>query len=417
MFAQSVNSLSNLMVAIVVARTLGPSGLGHFALLFTLLLTLLALQSAWVGDSLTVLDRLEPRIRRGIANSQWIHMLVGMLVGGFLAYDFGGIGVVGTVVFAAMVGTWELEEYGRRMFMARLEFWKQAANDGSYLVITAACLIACAALATITLTAILCCMTIGAFGAFLLGVIWLPPEERLHRPSLTTTGLHEVSRYGFWRGAQSGSGYASQVIVRTLVIGLASATVLGQIEAARLVVAPLFTFAGALTNVTLASFARSVKAKRPVSSLIGVTIIGCGAICVVYGAFVFAVPGFLTHFLVGARFHTDTTALAGWLLVAMAVALSTPFTSLALVIARSSAVFRLRLIGSLVEVVLTVAVLAALRPSLMPACLAAGTALSGVLVWRLARAASASAEHGEGSGGSQPAQNAGVGVGGPHLIR
>jgi hypothetical protein len=192
---------------------------------------------------------------------------------------------------------------------------------------------------------------------------------------------------------------------------------MGQIEVARLVVAPLFTLIGALTNVTLASFARSVKAKRPVSSLMGVMIIGCGAVCVIYGAFVFTFPSFLTHLLGGSRFHPDTMALAGWLLLALAVALSTPFTSLALVIARSSAVFWLRLFGSFLEVALTVVVLVALRPSLMPACLAAGTAVSGILVWRLARAASAAAEHDQDSPPLQPISHAGVGLGEPHPIR
>jgi len=374
------------MVSIVVARLLGPSALGRFALLFTILLTLVALQTAWVGDSLTVLDRKQPSIRQGIATSQWMHVLVGMLVGGLAARYIGGVSSVGAIIFAFLVAAWELEEYGRRMFMARLEFWRQAANDSSYLVITAVCLVGWATLATMSLSAILCCMTVGALGAFLLGVAWLPSEERLTGPS--RTGFMEVSRYGFWRGAQSGSGYLSQVVVRSLVIGLSSAATMGQIEAARLVVSPLTTLVAALSNVTLASFARSAKAKRPVSSLIGVVIIGCGAVCLIYGAFVLAFPGFLTHLLAGPRFNPDMTALIGWLLVALVLALSTPFSTLAVVLVRSSTVFRIRLVGSVFEISLTVAVLLVSLPSLMPTCLSIGAAISGIMLWRVARAAS-----------------------------
>lgn len=387
MFAQTINSLSNLMVSIVVARLLGPSALGRFALLFTILLTLVALQTAWVGDSLTVLDRGRSSIRQGIATSQWMHVFMGMLVGGLAARYIGGVNSADAFIFALLVAAWELEEYGRRMFMARFEFWKQAANDGSYLVITAVCLLAWGTLTTMSLSAILCCMTIGALGAFLLGIAWLPAEERLIGPS--RTGFFEVSRYGFWRGAQSGSGYLSQVVVRSLVIGLSSAATMGQIEAARLVVSPLTTLVAALSNVTLASFARSAKAKRPVSSLVGVVILGCGAVCLIYGAFVLALPGFLTHLLGGARFSPDMTALIGWLLVALVLAVSTPFSTLAVVLVRSSTVFRIRLIGSAFEISLTVAVLLVALPSLMPTCLSIGAAVSGIMLWRVARAASA----------------------------
>lgn len=389
-FAQGVNSISNLMVGIVVARALGPGALGRFALLFTLLLALVAVQTAWVGDSLTVLDRGRASIRSGVANAQWAHTVLGSVAGGILAYTVGDVGVACSIAFAALVGVWELEEFGRRVFMARLDFWRQAANDGSYLIVTAVALATWWATATLTLTAILICMAIGALCAFLLGVWWLPGDERLLRPSPSSPGFREVAVYGMWRGAQSGAGYASQVIVRSLVIGMASAAVMGQLEAARLVFAPLFTLIGAATNLTLATFSRSERAAgRATSLLVTAAVAGLGSACVFYGAIVLSLPNVFVHLLAGSHFHADRVVLAGWFAVTLTLAVSTPFTTLALVVATASTVFYMRLAGSVAGVVLTAIALQASRPVLIPGALAVGVALSGIMLWRLSRTASA----------------------------
>lgn len=377
------------MVGVVVARALGPEALGRFALLFTILLALVSVQSAWVGDSLTVLDRTQTRLRRGISNTQWVQVVLGSIAGGILAYAIGHAGLAASFVFAGLVAAWELEEFGRRVFIARLEFWRQAANDGSYLVFTAAALAVCAILSTLSLALVLACMTIGAMCAFLLGIVWLPDNERLQRPTLSTSGLRDVAGYGIWRGAQSGAGYAAQVIVRGLVIGLASVAIMGQLEASRLVFAPLFVLVAAVANLTLATFARSARETGGgTSKLVRAAVVGSAAICVLYGAVVLVFPNVFVRLLAGAQFDPDRLALAGWFALAIAIAITTPFSTLALVISRSSTVFYLRVAGSVFGLLLTIVALEAARPELVPAALAAGALLSGVLLWRLTRKAS-----------------------------
>ena len=83
MAAQAANSLSSLVVAVVVAQLLGPASLGKFAVLFTLLLTFVAWQSSWVGNSLTVLDREAADVRQGVSTTQWLHVVVGAPLAGW----------------------------------------------------------------------------------------------------------------------------------------------------------------------------------------------------------------------------------------------------------------------------------------------------------------------------------------------
>jgi len=381
--AQGFYSLSNLVVGITVARSLGAAALGHFAFLFTLLTAFVAVQTAWVGDSLTVLDRNDPTVRRGLATTQWANCLVGALAGGSIAYLAGGVGVLSAVVFATLVAAWELEEFGRRTFMARLEFWKQAANDGSYLVLVAVALLAYQQLFGLTLAGTLVCMSAASLAAFVLGAAALPSEERLGLPRFSVAGLRDVARFGAWRGAQGAAGYASQVAVRSLVIVLASAAAMGQLEAARLVVAPLFTITAASANLTLAGLSRPGAGERSGSHrrLLRVALLGLAAISSVYAAIVLAFPAFFVHLLAGDGFAAHRLSLLGWLALAFVVAFSTPIASLALVARRAAPVFWSRLGGSVVGLVLAAVALAVSRSDLVPISLGVGAAIGLVLLW------------------------------------
>ena len=190
-----------------MARSLGAAALGHFAFLFTLLTAFVAVQSAWVGDSLTVLDRNDPTLKRGLATTQWAHCLVGGVAGGAIAYLAGGIGVASAVVFGTLVVAWELEEFGRRVFMARLEFWKQAGNDGSYLVLVAVALLAYRQLLGLTLAGTLGCMAAASLAAFVLGVASLPPSSAWVFRDLTGAAYtgSRVSVLGAARRARQGT--------------------------------------------------------------------------------------------------------------------------------------------------------------------------------------------------------------------
>ncbi len=383
--AQAVNSLSNLLVAIFVARTLGPSAFGQFALLFALITTATAIQTAWVGDTLTVLDRGQVSIRRGINVSQLAITSISGLAAFGVAFSLLSLSALGSLAFAALVAAWLLEEYGRRVFMARLEFYKQAANDGLYLAVSLLLLSIMAALNTITLTTVLLCMAAAAFAAFVAAAFVLPSHERLGLRGIDGAGLAEVTRFGFWRGMQAGAGTMSNAVVRWLVISLASAPTLGNIEAARLLIAPLFTLFAASTNLMLPVFNRlahgSLLEARRAMNVAALALLGTAT---VYGALVLVAPSVAVHVLVGSRFHPGRVLIVGWLAVASIVGLSNPSGTMAVVTQRSASVFWRRICGSMLGLVAAVVALRMAQPSWIPLCLALGAALSGVLVWRLA---------------------------------
>jgi O-antigen/teichoic acid export membrane protein len=56
----------SLILQAIAARTLGAAGYGTYAVLYSILVLLLAVQTSWVGDSLTVFDRFDPRIQGAI---------------------------------------------------------------------------------------------------------------------------------------------------------------------------------------------------------------------------------------------------------------------------------------------------------------------------------------------------------------
>lgn len=267
--------------------------------------------------------------------------------------------------------------------MARLEFWKQATNDCSYLLFVVAALLTYHQLFGLTLAGTLACMSVASLGAFALGAASLPPADRLGFPRLSNAGLRDVARFGAWRGAQGAAGYASQVAVRGLVIVLASAAAMGQLEAMRLVVAPLFTITAASANLTLAGFARSAVGQGSGANrrLLRVALLGLTAVSTVYAAVVLALPGFFVHLLAGGGFPAHRSALFGWLLLAFVVSVGAPVSSLALVARRAAPVFWSRLGGSLVGLALAAAALAASRAELVPVALGVGAALGLVLLW------------------------------------
>ena len=68
--SQGIVAGSSLLLQLVALDRLGAEGLGRFAVLFGILITANSVQSGWLGDSLTVLDRFDPGIRRALLRSQ-----------------------------------------------------------------------------------------------------------------------------------------------------------------------------------------------------------------------------------------------------------------------------------------------------------------------------------------------------------
>src|SRR3954468_20877166 len=86
-FGQVTQAAAGLVLSVAAARFLGAAGLATFSLIYGAIVLVTAVSSGMVGDSLTVLDRHEPRVRAGL--HVWA-VVVSV-----------GAGVVGTVVAVA----------------------------------------------------------------------------------------------------------------------------------------------------------------------------------------------------------------------------------------------------------------------------------------------------------------------------
>src|SRR3954451_25173249 len=82
---QAVVAVTSLVLMILVRHQLGSAALGFYAILINALALITALQTAWVGDSLTVLDRFEPRVRQGLVASIVMFSAVAIVLGSLMA--------------------------------------------------------------------------------------------------------------------------------------------------------------------------------------------------------------------------------------------------------------------------------------------------------------------------------------------
>src|SRR3954470_6464233 len=78
---QAVVAVTSLVLMILVRHQLGSAALGDYAILINALALLTALATAWIGDSLTVLDRFEPKLRRGLVASLVAFSALAIVVG------------------------------------------------------------------------------------------------------------------------------------------------------------------------------------------------------------------------------------------------------------------------------------------------------------------------------------------------
>jgi O-antigen/teichoic acid export membrane protein len=383
LLAESLNSLGTFVVTIYVARVLSPATLGQFSFLFAVLLVIVGIQTSWVGDTLTVLDRSHPEIKRGLHLTQHLLTASGFVAGGLIAATALDISVVVAISFGALVATWQLQEYGRRIFMARLEFHNQARNDGLYLVVVTALLaMPLVAAWQVSLAYVLCAMALASGLAFLTSYFTMPPIERLQINDLRGPGLRRVASYGGWRAGQVSVGNLSQAITRYLVIALASSAMMGVIQAAYLTLAPLFTLFAAATNVMLPVLTRAVR--RSPAELRRWTLLFAALITsasLIYGLAVLAAPSAIVHLIAGDQYSPSMLVIGGWIATALAVGLGLAFTSAALVVENVATVFWQRTMGSLLGLVIVVGVLVLSQPAFVPVALACGAALSTGLLF------------------------------------
>ena len=136
---------AGLVLQVAAARSLGAAGLAAFSLVYGALVLVTAVASGMVGDSLTVLDRHDPRVRAGL--HVWELLLAGGAgaAGAVLAGATGLLPPAGAVVLGLAVTAFVLEDTLRRVLMAAGRYWSLPAVDLTSLAVSLLALVVCAA--------------------------------------------------------------------------------------------------------------------------------------------------------------------------------------------------------------------------------------------------------------------------------
>jgi O-antigen/teichoic acid export membrane protein len=404
---QAVTAGCSFLLQIVAAHRLGVAGLGGYALCVALLVTATALYTGWVGDSLTVLDRQQPRIRPALVASALTAWLVSAVVGVGVVLLLGVGSTETALIFAALVVAWLAEETGRRLLMARLEMWSLVLNDVTYAVATLLALVVLTRTGTrLTLGTLLGAMGIGAVAAVLMAVLQLPRAEwGTLRPGIR--GLPELSSFAAWRSLQATLRPASLLLVRVLVANLTSLAVVGLLEAARLVLAPAQTVINGAGNFLLPSFAVAERwgtgigrhlAERAVRVLVVVTVL--------VGLLAAAFRAPLGNLLTGGGIPLSAACIVGWAAYLATWAATLPFVAELVARRRSRDVFVARLVDSVVGLTLAAgALILGASYAVIPWLLSVGGVVAAWWVRRLAlqtRGPAAASSPGPRAGG-QPA--------------
>ena len=375
--AQVVTSGTSLIVQLGAARTLGVAGFGTFALLLSLLVVLNATVTGLVGDSLTVLDRTDPAIGAALSWIQAVLTVAGALGAAAAAVLLTELRGLDVILYSGLIAAWLSEELGRRRLMAGLRYLRLAVNDGVYGVVTLGLLAPAIVDGNASIRSFFLSMFVGASAAFLVGLAQLPPGERPGVPR-RPGNLRAVLRFGAWRSAQTTVSTGTNFLVRFAIATLASTSVLGRVEAARLLAAPIFVALQATGSFLLPFYSRGRQNLRA-QSLGRVTAVVVGG-AALWGVVVLAFLDPLSALVTGGEYDLSALATTSWILAALAYGAGVPASQALLAVGQASArVFRIRLAGAAVAAGLLFP-LAALRPAAVPLGLALGSGLAAMLL-------------------------------------
>lgn len=380
-----VTAGGSLVLQVVAARSLGAAGYGTFVLCTTVLTLIVSVQTGWVGDSLTVLDRHDRSIRGALLLSHLGFVVAGGVISTtvFLLLRLGGTGTA--AVFAVLVAVWITEELGRRILMARQEFWKLVVNDLVYVVVTLGALVVWYQTGhRLSVSSYFVMMTVGAAAAVVVALLQLPRRE-LAGGRLSRAGVRKVLDFAAWRSAQAAIRPFGLFVTRVLIATLASRAVLGEVEAARLLLAPALTLLNGVGVFLLPYYARQNRESRGVSSAGLLAVIGALVVvtCAV-GTVATVLVEPLSRLLTSGDFPIEGRTVLGWTAFAVAYAAGMPCATLLVAQRRSRLVFQLRLVDLLVGTALVVAVASLGIPTAAPLAVAVGAFVGAGLLFRQA---------------------------------
>ncbi|WP_326967262.1 hypothetical protein [Arthrobacter sp. CG_A4] len=379
--AQGSQALASFALQLVAAMTLGLDGLGQFAILYGVILLVTAIVSGFVGDTLTVLDRRNPSVRFTL--QLWcLGLSVGAgLCGAAVALATGFLAPPGALIFGGAITFFALEDTVRRLLMADLLFWKVVVVDLAGLGGALAALGLAAVAGPLSLATCFAAIICGQLVALAIGILILPKDERfliLRAQALSPA----VARFGIWRSLQQAVRPALLTAVRVAVTLMAGLAATGQLEVARIYVAPIMLIVSGASSYLFAAFAREKGV--PIKQMLRAADRGVAALTLVaLGSGIIAMvllPA--VGQLVGGQ-KPDVIAVLGWIVYATSVAAVTPYGALAAVRGKQAGVLGIRLTDSAVSLLL-VGTFVTLTGGfiLAPVLMAIGSLLGGPLIRR-----------------------------------
>jgi O-antigen/teichoic acid export membrane protein len=381
--AQGSAAGGSLVLQLLVARSIGEAGFGTYQLLLAALVLVTSVQTGFIGDTLTVLSREDSAVRGALAAAQGLFLLLGAAVAVGVALASSGGDMWLAVAFALATVFWLLEDTGRRLFIARMRFGGLVANDVVYFVATLATLVLLSLRrGELGLVDVLLATAAGAFAAAVAARAQLPGED-FRGGAVTRAGMREVASFAAWRSAQAGLRPLADLGIRATIAGIAGAAALGQLQAARLLMAPLFTALAGLGSFLLPAYMRRAPGlgltARP--ALLRQTLALVGATLLYTGLLVFTADS-LNQLLFGSSIDIDRVAVLSWGIFAAGFAAGLPIVTAALARRESRRVFVVRLADVVVGLPLVAAILVLVGPSLTPVGTAAGMVLATGILWR-----------------------------------
>jgi O-antigen/teichoic acid export membrane protein len=351
--AQIVLALNGFLLQILATRELGAAGLGTFALLFGAIVMGTAFTTGLIGDSLTVLDRSRSSIRAALFRLAWLLVTALGLLSFGVSVNY--LPVTTAALFAVAMAIFVTADLSRRMLMANLRFWRLVIVDSFALAATLFFLGAFTLGGPLELNHFIAALATGQAVACLLALTQLPPSER----TLGVRGWGDwraVLNYGLWRAVQQFVRPTTLNAARWIVLIAAGTAAVGELEAARVFVAPAMLLVQGFGSYLFSSYA----ADRDYDTAFLVTRADRAATTMLIGAaFIALLGGFLLPFagdwLTGGTFDLSLIAVLGWSCYVASCAAVLPYGSLAAVRGKQQLVLTIRLADSALSLALAAA--------------------------------------------------------------
>jgi O-antigen/teichoic acid export membrane protein len=347
--AQVWQAAASFGLQVAAAHLLGARGLGQLALCLGVIVLATAITSGFVGDALTVLDRQDHGIRAGL---QWwaaVLAVVGPCLAAMALWSFAVLDAGEALWFLAAAALFQIEEVARRLLMATLRFWRLVLVDSVALLVAVAALVVESLARGVTLGTFFVAVAAGQLAGLVVALALAPARER-RLVSMRGARIRGVASFGGWRGAQVAVNPGVFTAMRVLVVAAAGSAALGQLEAARIYVAPAILSIQGIGSYLLASYARDHT--LPLRSLVSrasrsSTALAGGALLL--GAVLWAGAPHVGPWVTGGSFDLPPAAVLGWAVYAASTATLQPFVSLAAARGRQRAALVVRLVDASVS--------------------------------------------------------------------